>query len=667
MSLGAWAEELAVVPAGVSSGKVGALGERALTLTRREVGALQRGLHAWEKDPAARIFTKGGHTEHEVRPQTQAMIGFAVVARFGPEEAERAAALGDLVAMLRFVAPTHSMGEMTCSDGKKWKGQWQSALWAYQAGVAAWLVWERIPEDLKPLIANMVAVEADRFVGQDPPHQIKNDTKAEENAWNATVVSLAACMMPGDARAGAWRETAVRWQLSSFLTEEDTRSAKVVDGKAIRDYKLGANIHPDYSLENHNRVHPSYMSTIGLNLMQHFSYRWAKAKSPEALNYNAGPIYTLLKRFSHPDGRMHFPNGQDWELHRWTPSVHAKMNVLFNDPEAAYLERMSLETMEKMQARSAEGGTMLREEYIFPSFPGMVVTGYAVTFLIHLEYGEGAPPCSEEEFLRKNTGVWEMKDGQFIFQRTGKGFVSFSWGSRVMGQAIPFTLDLLGSPYEAGFVGTIAAEGESQRTLSPRVEEMRVTKREDGFEVAARLSRCGGAVEQKVAFVSLGEGRVVYAQQIKALREVKLKTMQTGTIGIINEPEWVYQAGPRKIAWAGGKAEIDGREALAPVEYKTEWLSVADGWTFYPVGAEGLVLSGSGKASRRRREQIMHLSGPGKMAFSAGEVIATNGVVVEMKGRSGEVTGKVVEGGMEVKVGGRGMRIGFGEGLPVVR
>jgi hypothetical protein len=202
----------------------GPLAQRAYELTRREITAIRHDLLPWAQDPRAKLLTTGKHDEHGIRPNTQVMLAFVVVARWGATPAERANALADLVALLRFVAPTHSAGPLMANDGKKWQAQWQSALWAFQAGQAAWLVWDKLDAELQAQLANMLAVEADRFLTWDPPHQVKNDTKAEENAWDSLVVALAACMLPQHPHAAAWHTAAQRWQLSSFLTEADTRS-----------------------------------------------------------------------------------------------------------------------------------------------------------------------------------------------------------------------------------------------------------------------------------------------------------------------------------------------------------------------------------------------------------------------------------------------------------
>lgn len=617
--------------------QMGPLARRAFELNRREVAALREELKPWAKDRRGRLLTDGRHTEHGIRPNTQAMIGLAVVALRSDSERERAETLADLKAMLWFVAATHSAGPLTANDDQKWRNQWQSALWAYQAGSAAWLVWDQLEPDLQWLLANLTAAEADRFVGQPPPFQIKNDTKAEENAWNSSVVALAANLLSKHPRQAVWRDTAVRWQLSSFLTQEDVVSDRVVDGKKLADWQLGANLHPDYTLENHQRVHPSYMTTFTINLGQHLLYRWGGQPSPEALDFNAAKIYAHAKFLSHPDDRLHFPNGQDWELHRLTLSLHALMNVLGKDPEAAWLERVSFETLEKMQARSASGRTLLPQEYFFPSLPSSYVDSYAKTFLLHALYGEGRDPVGESEFQQRYTGVRHFEHGKFLAQRTPGGFTSFSWGNRVMGQAIPFAKDLLGSPNELGFVGTVEAAvegGPAARRGSaaqPAIEEVRVQYSNRWFSVVARLSRARGAIEQQTAFISLPEGCAVYAERITARKALEVERLETGAIGVLNEPEWVYQDGPRRLRWEGGEAAVDGLRPTPSLAIQSPWVNLDDRWGFIGLGATAWSYDANDKPSRGRREQRLCFAPPAQKKFSAGQVIAQRTLVVKLK------------------------------------
>lgn len=617
----------------------GPLARAWFKLAQSEVAGLRRQLRTWEKDPRAKLLTDGRHREHGIRPNTQAMITFAAIARWSPDARERQETLADLIAMLRFIAPTHSVGPMTTADDRKWQSQWQSALWAFYTGIASWIIWEQIPDDeLRWLIANCIAREADRFVEAEPPFQIKYDTKAEENAWNSTVVALAANMFPQHPHRDRWLETANRWQLSSFLTEDDVRRNPVVDGRTLREWRLQANIHSDYTLENHHRVHPSYMAAITLLSGQHFLYTWGGRPAPEALDFNCQRIYEHLKYLSHTDGRTHHPNGQDWELTRYTPKPHAVMNVLFQDREAARLERVTLESARRLQARTADGTTLLPSEYFFPSLPHAYAFWYGIGFLFHSVYGEGVSPVSQRAFERNQEGVRCFTNGEFVAHRTRSGFASFAWGNRVMGMAIPFGNDLLGSPYELGYVGALAVTGvpasvdrSGRPTLEvPEVKHIKVFHTNDHFHVAGTLNRAGGKIEQQIVFVSLPEGRVFYAEQLKALEAVELTALKTAQIGVLNMPESPFQNGPRVLRWEAGQARIDGFQEHAPFAIPSRWINIDKAWGFIALTGENWRYEPQHAIERGRREQFLHLSPPEQTRFGAGEIIARRAVVTTL-------------------------------------
>jgi hypothetical protein len=63
-----------------------------------------------------------------------------------------------------------------------------------------------LPADVRAGVRRVVADEAGRFVDAVPPHGMKRDTKAEENAWNSRIFSAAVLLMPKDARRNAWEQ-----------------------------------------------------------------------------------------------------------------------------------------------------------------------------------------------------------------------------------------------------------------------------------------------------------------------------------------------------------------------------------------------------------------------------------------------------------------------------
>src|SRR4051794_5185406 len=198
-------------------------------------------LHPWDQDDRALLLTDGGSIEAQIRPNAHTAYGLAVLYRAAPDEAfkddfTRQIAHDKALSILRFLLPTHGAGEVKLKDGKLWHNQWQSALWAYSAGQACWLMWDDLDPQMRWLAARMICDEADRFLDLTPPMQIISDTKAEENAWDSQIISLAYCMFPNHPHHARYREAAIRWIINSYPTQADTKRDDVIDGKPLSQW-----------------------------------------------------------------------------------------------------------------------------------------------------------------------------------------------------------------------------------------------------------------------------------------------------------------------------------------------------------------------------------------------------------------------------------------------
>ncbi len=103
-----------------------------------------------------------------------------------------------------------------------WGLGWETAHWAMLTGAAAWLVWDRLSPETRSDVVAMMTAEADRqsqlaipsWALSDGTVLTPGDTKAEECAWNAGLLSLAATMMPSarTPRSGGRRRPTSRWR-----------------------------------------------------------------------------------------------------------------------------------------------------------------------------------------------------------------------------------------------------------------------------------------------------------------------------------------------------------------------------------------------------------------------------------------------------------------------
>jgi hypothetical protein len=542
-------------------------------------------LRPWEQDPQARLLTRGGSGEHDIRPNAHTAYGLAVMARTLPADIDttltREFCRDTAISMLRFMLATHKAGGRKCADGKQWYGQWQSALWAYTAGKAAWLLWDDLDPELQRLAAAMICDEADRLSAMEPPFKIISDTKSEENAWNSTVISLAYNMFPNHARREVYHRNAVKWCLSSYLRQADLDSTRVVDGKPLREWNLGANIHDDFTLENHDRVHPDYMNSMVLLLSQNLMYEWGGNPSPEALSYNLPEIYGVLKKMAMPDGGYVYPNGQDWSIHRvpqWV-ETHACLAVYHNDRDAARLLRLGMDTSELMAKRQPDGPIYLETEHNFPSTQHFELDKLANVYVMLASRGEGPEPTPDKELWASLTGVHQFEAGSLAIIRNPSRVATFSWGQRLMGMVMPLDKDPIVAPNERSFVGAISAPGVPREGPQVRKVNARLVHDESGkpvFIVAGIADRAQGAIEQRFAFICGEDDPPVYVDMLKGDDRTASATLDLGLASVLNEANWVHQTTPRRFGdpvseWFNREGtpphpriqEIDGRMSVA--------------------------------------------------------------------------------------------------------
>ncbi|GMU23803.1 MAG: hypothetical protein AMXMBFR13_38810 [Phycisphaerae bacterium] len=532
------------VPA-VSDPRIADRCERIYDVTQR----LARHL---DEDPALLLATVSKSTEPFIRPNTGIVCGLSFLYRFGPyDEAEAGISRERLLRekilpMIGYLTQTHVTGPRATSDGKKWGDAWQSAHWVRALGRAAWFLGPDLPEDLAVQVRKVVAHEADRIASMEPPHQVRSDTKAEENAWNSGVLSAAAVLMPEHPRRPVWEKAFQKWALSSYLRPADQRSDKIVDGWPLAEQFTGANIYDDYTLENHDIVHPDYMTTFSLLLGSALDYAMTGRAMPKALLHNVPGIYENLKWFALPDGGFVYPSGQDWGLFRnpdWL-NPHVCMAVFAGDPQAWELADRSLVTTEKMQAR-AQGAIFLPEENFFSSAHADKLYMFGTAWLM-LHYAKHGPPEDLRRASAERRGVRHLESARIVLNRTPTAVHTLSWGTGVMAQCLPYRLDRIVSPHLRSGIGSIVAAGDV-KPLPVKLVEAKVDAGTQAFTAELVVTH-GDQVRAHLRFASHSDGRWEMSERLVALKDVRLSQVTTGLVGVLNNRRWIHERGERRMA-----------------------------------------------------------------------------------------------------------------------
>lgn len=525
-------------------------------------------------------YGRRGHKEDDVRPITYAALVNAFLAELGapqrgtaPSAERRIRMRQDATAALRYLVQGHKTGAGACLDGKQWGNQWQSAMWARSVGLAGWLLWPHLDEDLRIGVARLVEFEADRFLRSKPKGREFRDTGAEENAWNAQILSLACNMMPDHPRASQWASAAKVWMYNSLSVAADAECEQLGDdSRPIADWVQTVNVHPDFTLENHGIVHVGYLKTSAAMLLESsVPYLLSGVPVPQAGLHHANDVFGAVCKCMAWDGAAIYFSGNDWKtIHTQCTDVmlYALMSTLTNDPCAARLEDVGLDYLLRIQR--AEGGYYnVRRDL---EFGGLCATRLVASYLAHACLGEGASPASASDFHRAVCGVTHFKHGRAILHRTPSKFASFSWGAKRMALALPHNGTWVLWPHFASYVGHVDGQDASARRAKQEAVHHSVDAHR--FTVTARLSRFGGAVEQCVAWASPPEDVTIYIERIRPQPGFQIRTREAGVIGL----EYDLGRNERRIRGAHGLTVARGIGGGSPrtIEIQSDWLNIDD-------------------------------------------------------------------------------------------
>lgn len=316
--------------------------------------------------PALNLSTVDNAREYAVRGAGMAALAQAArwLVHGDPLSGQRAAQLA------LAVANSH---KATMTGG--WGGDWQAGYWAALAGLAGLLVWPAhiVTDAGREALAKMIYFEANRLAVIPPPvwrdasgtELTPGDSKHEENGWNSTVLALAAAAMPNHPNASLWKRAAVAYVMAGNAHPADLANQVIVNGRAISEWTAaGSNVQGDYTVINHNIVHPDYMQTVVLGLQSALTFTLFGQPAPVGLSWNAAQIYSALQMPLYggtpmylPSGKINYPQGGDWGTRR--PAGYAALDTamsvtgldLYGTQPASYWEGLHVADAADQQLR----------------------------------------------------------------------------------------------------------------------------------------------------------------------------------------------------------------------------------------------------------------------------------------------------------------------------
>jgi len=599
---------LLLLPMGVRGGnlyQIHRLSEREMLQTYTQLlrDACQHAERDWKNstfDPAAGYWGDGVSDGNAgTRTVVSMVLASATLLKYdnGLSAGQRRDLLDKATAAIRYATATHLTGTQKCSNGKQWgatpkfdRGSWQSGMWTGTLAFGAWLMWDKLDPALQQDVQRVVAWEDDILAKRKPPNGLWLDTKAEENGWEVPCLVLGELMFSNNPHAAAWHEGALKYMMNTLCTAADMHDTNLVDGRPVNQWVGGANLQPDFTLENHNIFHPSYVGCSSYFLTQAaMYYTYAGRPIPQAATHHLLDTWRMFQTVMLPWGESAYPQGMDWELHGLPfLNLFATLATHEKDPFAARMEQASLQYIRAWQL-------MCHGDLAFPG-SRFGITRHAINaeqasygFLAHKVFGLPAKELTAKKAAAQDQGAWDYRYVDFIVHRTEKKFASFSWKNRIMGLLIP-----IGSGHDAnpeftvpitnGLVGSFDLTPPDNAKMAVLEHSRKTTP--TGFETTGTLLLHGGRLKQTLKVTSLGEQTLVYEDRVTAHSNITVRVERGIPVGIENDE---FTGGTRVVSDQAGQTNFDWQKPRRPVALSGPWVNVD--------GRSGIVMvAGSGPA-----------------------------------------------------------------------
>jgi hypothetical protein len=560
------------------------LSERELTSTYATMllDACRHADKVWQEsatDPAAGYWGSGRSDQMNegIRAIAGMVLACGALVKYDRalSDADRQDYLRKAQRAVRYAVTTHRIGSQKCTDGKPWGGSWQSAMWTATLGFGAWLIWDDLDPELRQGVERVVASEADRFLGSKPLTGRLSDTKAEETGWNMVCLALAPSMFPAHARAAAWKDKATEYMINTLSVPQDAQDQRVVDGRPISEWFAGANLHPDFTLENHGIFHPSYVGCSSYFMTQAAMYcTYGGRPIPQAAKHHLMDTWKMLQAIILPGGESAFPQGMDWELHGLSfINLYASLASYQKDALAARLENSCLQYLRAWQMMR-QGDLAVPGSRLGFTRHAICAEQAAYAYLAHQVFGPPIKPMSARKTASTLRGVRQHGDVDFIAHRTGSKLVSFSWKNRLMGMVVPIGPGREANPHftvpiTSGFVGSfeLTPKGDTKT----KAVEHEWSESPNGFETTGSLLINGGLLKQTLRVTSVGERAVVYQDRVTALADVTLSRELGAPLGIENDE---VTGGRRVVYHRDGRTTFTWQQPRPAVALPGSWANV---------------------------------------------------------------------------------------------
>ncbi len=494
---------------------------------------------------------------------------------------------------LVFSYSTHKANKLKVCSGNDYWGStsgsdhvWESSLWAMSVAYSAYFQWEKLSEAQRGYIYALLKAECNYELNRTIPTGYINDTKAEENGWEADVLAAALGLFPNDELAPQWFERLRQFAINSYSHTNDATNQTVIDPwydeKTVADLYEGQNLYDDYTLQNHKLFHTSYQNVVmqelgeaalALRLFQGETEKW---KTNALMHNNQEVMDQVLNWLALTDGELAMPNGNDWSLFLYDQITSYTTQATFQrDPNALMLENLAYKSIKARQKTTTDGAWLLRPD-VQARRMGVEAHRVMMTYLMHLTMSTADLTPTEWETFRSERSEAKVLSCQNVVRAfTEDRFTTFSWSTGLASYTGYIAANSVDKnkiivPYRANntgnFLGWYTVSGKSTNAV-PVVSGIYKLKG-NGYTMNGELKTNASTLDNRFVIYSTPGNAVVYIDYVTGLSSGTI-TGEYGGLTAISVDDLTKTA--RTLYYGDSHKQSDGSSLKT---FDTDWINI---------------------------------------------------------------------------------------------
>ena len=553
---------------------------------------------------------------------------------------------------LVFAYSTHKANKLKVCAGNNYWGStstsdavWESSLWAMSVAYSAFFQWEKLTDQQKNYIYQLLKAECNYELGRTIPTGYSGDTKAEENGWETDILAATLGLFPNDALASRWFNRLREFAINSYSHSADKNDKTIVDPdydtKTVAQLYKGQNLYDDYTLQNHNYFHTSYQNVVmqelgeaalALKLFQQGLYGEEKWKTNALMHHNKEVQEKVLNWLALTDGELAMPNGNDWSLFLYDQITSYSTNACFlRDADALMLENLAYKYIKARQKTTTDGSWLLRAD-VGARRMGVEAHRVMMTWLMHHVLPTSDLMATDFESFRQRYSVAKVFSSQNIVRAfTPDRFTTFSWSSGLSSYTgyiasnsvdknkivVPFRANNTGN-----FLGWYEVNGKGTNA-TPVVSGI-YQLQGDAWTMNGELNTNDGVLNNRFAIYSTPGNAVIYLDNVRARSSATISKEKGGLMAISTD-ELTKKKRTLFYEESGAKSlETDGSQLMT---MKTDWVNIDNELGVVTTGNKQMAFGDRANNNSVMTSKLYALYNGSSRAVKAGDIVDNRSVV----------------------------------------